>query len=147
MDVTNIYPRSLNVLNELLFFQISPKPPMPLLIGSGILAFNAVMLLVWWVLFPEQVPSNGAQVFFIMLWLGAAWGIVSGESWIRVGIVAVLCIYVLGLMNQPSLIEGFSKINPSDHLSKLLALVAVVLFYEKSTRHWFKALRLEEQKP
>lgn len=115
--------------------------PQPLLIGSGLLAFNSILLLIWWVAFPESVPSNGAQVFFILLWMGAAWGLLLGEGWIRIGIAALLLTFIWGLSNQPNFVEGLAKINAADILSKLVALASVVLLYLPKSRAFFKERR------
>lgn len=119
----------------------SERFPRPLLVGAGLLLLNSIILIFWWIAFPANVPSNGAQVFFILLWLGAAWGLLLGEGWIRVGIVLLLVAFVWGLHNQPSILIGLSKINAADILSKLVALVAVVLFYFPKSREFFKSHR------
>lgn len=72
-----------------------------------------------------------------MLWFAAAWGILIGESWIRVGIVLVLVAYVWGLINYTSVTEALANINFGDQTSKLIALVAVVLLYIPTNRRWF----------
>lgn len=113
--------------------------PRPLLASALLLAFNSLLLLVWWLLFPGDVASNGAQVFFILLWFGAAWGLLLGEGWIRVGIICLLAAYVWGLLNQPSLAEGLAKVNIADQLSKFIALAAVILLYVPKSHQWFKA--------
>ena len=115
--------------------------PRPLLIGTGLLTFNSILLILWWIAFPSNVPSNGAQVFFILLWFGAAWGLLLGEGWIRIGLVALLIAFVWGLHNQPSFLAGLANINAADILSKLVALVAVVLFYLPTSREFFKSHR------
>ena len=103
-----------------------------------LLACNSVLLLVWWLIFPEDIASNGAQVFFILLWFGAAWGLLIGEGWIRVGIVCLIVAYLWGLINQPSLAEGLAKVNLADQLSKFIACIAVVLLYVPKSHQWFK---------
>lgn len=120
--------------------------PRPLLIGACLLEFNSLLLLVWWLVFPDDISSNGAQVFFIMLWFSAAWGLLLGEGWIRIGIACLLIAFVWGIVNQPSIGEALAKLNFADVASKLVALVAVSLLYLPTSHRWFKsraALELE----
>ena len=72
-----------------------------------------------------------------MLWFAAAWGLLIGESWVRVGIVLVLAAYVWGLINHTSVTEALANINFGDQSSKLIALIAVVLLYVPASRQWF----------
>ncbi len=113
--------------------------PRPLLVGACLLEFNSFLLLVWWLVFPEDIASNGAQVFFIMLWFSAAWGLLLGEGWIRVGIACLLIAFVWGIVNQPSMTEAFTKLNFADVASKLVALIAVSLLYLPTSHRWFKS--------
>lgn len=113
--------------------------PRPLLVGAGLLEFNSVLLLIWWLVFPEDIASNGAQVFFIMLWFSAAWGLLLGEGWIRIGIACLLVAFVWGIVNQPSMIEAFTKLNFAEVASKFVALIAVSLMYLPTCHHWFKS--------
>ena len=115
--------------------------PEVLKISVGLLFFNAVALLIWWVIFPEDVTSNGAQVFFVLLWAAAGWGLLTGEGWVRVALIIVVVAYAWGLVNQPSLSEGIAKINFADHLSKFIALAAIVLAYVPASHTWFKSIR------
>jgi len=120
--------------------------PRPLLVGACLLEFNSLLLLVWWLVFPDDISSNGAQVFFIMLWFSAAWGLLLGEGWIRIGIACLLIAFVWGIVNQPSIGEALAKLNFADVASKLVALVAVSLLYLPTSHRWFKsraALELE----
>ena len=118
--------------------------PRTIFIASALFTCNSVLLILWWLVFSEDVQSNGAQVFFIVLWISAAWGLRAGEGWIRAGVVCLLIAYVWGLINQPSILEGLAKINLADQLSKLLALVAVILLYLPGANRWFKSRRVVE---
>ena len=120
--------------------------PRPLLVGACLLTCNSLLLLAWWLLFPEDIASNGAQVFFILLWFSAAWGLLLGEGWIRIGIACLLIAFVWGIFNQSSISEALTKLNFADVASKLVALIAVALLYLPACHHWFKsqaALELE----
>jgi len=112
-----------------------------LLAGACLLEFNSLLLLIWWLIFPEDISSNGAQVFFIMLWFSAAWGLLVGEGWIRIGIACLLIAFIWGIVNQPSINEAIAKLNFADILSKLVALVAVVLLYLPASHRWFNSRR------
>lgn len=121
------------------FVQSLMQLPKPLLFGACLLEFNSLLLLIWWLVFPEDVTSNGAQVFFIMLWFSAAWGLLLGEGWIRIGIACLLVAFVWGIVNQPSMTEAFTKLNFADVASKLVALIAVILLYFPASHDWFKS--------
>lgn len=121
------------------FVQSLLQLPRPLLVGACLLEFNSFLLLIWWLVFPEDVSSNGAQVFFIMLWFSAAWGLILGEGWIRIGIACLLIAFIWGIVNQPSISEAFTKLNFADVASKFVALVAVLLLYLPTCHRWFKS--------
>lgn len=122
-------------------FHTLTQLPRPLLAGACLLEFNSLLLLIWWLIFPEDISSNGAQVFFIMLWFSAAWGLLVGEGWIRIGIACLLIAFIWGIVNQPSINEAIAKLNFADILSKLVALVAVVLLYLPASHRWFNSRR------
>ena len=125
-------------------FHTLTQLPRPLLAGACLLEFNSLLLLIWWLIFPEDISSNGAQVFFIMLWFSAAWGLLVGEGWIRIGIACLLIAFIWGIVNQPSINEAIAKLNFADILSKLVALVAVVLLYLPASHRWFNSRRALE---
>ena len=110
-------------------------------LGMALTFLNALLLLLWWSLFPSAVVSNGAQAFFILLWLGATWGIYLGEGWIRIGITAIVVAFIWGLVNQPSLEIGLSKVTFAEILSKVNALVVVILLYLPASTKWFRQAR------
>ncbi len=115
------------------------KLPRPLLAGAALLFFNSLLLSVWWLVFPNDVLSNGAQVFFILLWFSAACGLLLGEGWIRIGIACLLIVFAWGLVNQPTVAEGLAKVNVGDLISKCSALIAVILLYQPKAHRWFKS--------
>jgi len=51
--------------------------------GSAVLLGGAVMLLLMWVLRIDAVESNGARVFFVVLWTFLAWSAYAGGGWVR----------------------------------------------------------------
>ena len=115
--------------------------PRTISIASYLLALNALCLLLWWLIMPETVISNGAQVFFILLWGSAAISLYVGIGWVRHGILAVLLVSVVGLLNTTNTFDGWTALNLADQVTRLVALGAVVALYLPNSRHWFSRMR------
>ena len=59
-----------------------PVRPPTVVVGSAILLGGAVTLLMMWVLGIDAVESNGARVFFVVLWTFLAWSAYAGGGWV-----------------------------------------------------------------
>ena len=102
---------------------------------------GAAILVLTWMLDVDAVDSNGARVFFVVLWGYLAWGAYSGGGWVRVAILAVAAITLWGGLNAPSLIAAWQATTLGDLLAKTLALVALVVMLRPEARHWFAHAR------
>lgn len=118
--------------------------PKPIQIAMGLMVLNALLLILWWIFIPDSVLSNGAHVFFITVWLGAAWGTYLGESWIRVGIVAIVVAFIWGLINQPTIQDGLAAVSYAELISKITAVICAVLLYLPQTNAWFRSMRFDK---
>lgn len=118
--------------------------PRTVSIASYLLASNALFLLLWWLFVPETVVSNGAQVFFIILWGSAAAALYLGIGWVRHGILAVLIVSFVGLLNTNNMWEGWSAFNLADQMTRLIAFGATVSLYLPISRNWFLHIREQQ---
>ena len=112
-----------------------------MLVGSAILLGGAVTLLMMWVLGIDAVESNGARVFFVVLWTFLAWSAFAGGGWVRTAIVAIFVVSAWGYVNAPSLAYALAAMSMGDVVAKGLALVALATLLMPASRRWFAAAR------
>lgn len=111
-------------------------------IAAALLGLAAGALLFEWLLMSEVVISNGAQVFFIMLWAYLAFAAIRGHGWVRGAIVAILIVTVWGFINADSFAAGLASTSTAALAGKALALVALVLMLLPGATGWFRSQRL-----
>ena len=119
---------------------LSKQCPVTVYIAVGLLAFNSLILIAWWSVFPEQIESNGGQVFFIMLWTACAWAIVAGAGWVRYAIALTIVFFVWGIANADTGWNSIHDINLGDVTTKLVACISVVLLFAPSSVRWFQPI-------
>ena len=112
-----------------------------MVVGSAILLAGAVMLLLMWILGIDAVESNGARVFFVVLWTFLAWSAYAGGGWVRTAIVAIFVVSAWGFVNAPSLADALTGMSKGDVVAKALALVALATLLMPASRRWFAAAR------
>lgn len=123
------------------------RPQAVSLAAAGLLA-SAVVLLLTWLLRVDDVASNGARVFFVVLWGYLAWSAYQGGGWVRTAIVAVCVVTVWGFVNAPSVAEALLAMPPGDQLARVLALAALAAMFTPPAHRWFatvKELRSQAQ--
>ena len=101
---------------------------------------SAVVLLMVWIIWPEQVVSNGGQVFFIVLWTFLAYVTFRGAGWVRFAIVAIFVVALAGLENAASPLESITSLAPWEVLCRALQVGALVLLCLPQARRWFAAV-------
>ena len=124
-----------------------PARPRAVVVGAALLLGSAVALLVTWTLGIDAVESNGARVFFVVLWGFLAWSAYHGAGWVRGATVAVFLVAVWGLANAPSFEGAVQALPTGDVVAKAFALVALVSLWSPAARHWYglaRELRLRE---
>lgn len=112
-----------------------------MVVGATILLGGAVTLLMMWVLRIDAVESNGARVFFVVLWTFLAWSAYAGGGWVRTAIVAVFVVSAWGWVNAPSLAEALAAMSKGDVVARALALIALATLLMPASRRWFAAAR------
>ena len=112
----------------------SSKRPLSVTVAIGILIFNAVLMLTWWAVQPEQIVSNGSQVFFMTLWLMMAGLLYIGSGWVRYAAIVLSLLFVFAWYNT-----GDSNTDNLGTISaKVLAVIATALLFLPQSHRWFR---------
>ena len=124
------------------FYQeIAESRPQLVRFVAGLLGLNAVVLLGWWILVPSDVESNGAQLFFILLWGTIAYAIFRGHSWVRYAIAVVVVAGLVEIINAQAPGELINKLSWDEKISKSVGLLAVVLLFHPISHRWYKSVK------
>lgn len=115
--------------------------PITVSIASVLLVLNVLILTGWWAIAPDQVESNGAQVFFTILWLSVGISVFRGFGWVRYATLAVLVIFFVEILNTGEPLAALLYMPLGDQASKSLALVAVLLLFLPQSNQWYKQIR------
>lgn len=118
-----------------------PPRPAPVTAGAALLLGSAVILVLTWALGVDAVESNGARVFFVVLWGFFAYSAFSGAGWVRGATVAVFGIAVVGFVNAPSFVLAVQALPMGDVAAKALALSALVALWSPPANGWFAAVK------
>ena len=110
--------------------------------ASSILAVNALLLLIWWVFSPSGIQSNGAQMFFMVVWLAVSYAIYYGQGWVRYALIFMTVVFVGEMFNaREPFFEFFAAMSLDEKLTKILCLGCIVLLFTKESNQWFKSTR------
>ena len=102
---------------------------------------SAVILVLAWALGVDAVESNGARVFFVVLWGFLAYSAYTGAGWVRGATVAVFGIAVVGFVNAPSLVLAVRAVPLGDVAAKARALSALVALWSPPATGWGAAVK------
>ena len=124
-----------------------PTRPRAVAIGAALLILAAAVLALGWAIGFDTVRSNGARVFFIVLWAYLGYTAYNGQGWTRHAILAVFIAKLWGIFNAPTLAAGTATLTPTETTAELLTLAALVTLWLPPARHWFtnQAIRLREE--
>lgn len=114
-----------------------PDRPPAAILAATLLLGSAVVLLLTWLLGVDEVASNGARVFFIMLWAYLAWFVYHGGGWVRTAILAVFVVTVWSAVNAPSLVAALQAMPAGDKSARVLALAALAAMLTPPAHRWF----------
>ena len=118
-----------------------PNRPVQVLVAAGLLLGSAAMLALTWAFGVDAVESNGARVFFVVVWSYLAWTIYGGGGWARWAIIAIFVATVWGGLNAASWQRAVDDITLGEAVAKALALVALGLTLHPAAREWFALVR------
>lgn len=115
-----------------------PERPQAVRFGAALFILNAVVLLMSWLFFPAETMSNGATVFFIMLWTAIGLSIYYGFGWVRYATALVLLAFVWGYFNAESRDGFLAEMTTAEIISKFIPLVALGLLWIPHVNAWFR---------
>jgi len=118
-----------------------PDRPLPVTVAAGLLLAGAIVLTSTWAFGIDAVASNGARVFFVVLWGALAWSAYAGGGWVRVAIVAVLAVTVWGGFNAPSIAQAWQAAPVGEVVAKCLALASLGAMLCPTARRWLAQAR------
>lgn len=121
-----------------------PQRPTQVVAGALLLLGGAALLALTWAFGVDAVESNGARVFFVVVWSYLAWVVYGGGGWGRWGIVAIFAVTVWGCANAPSFDAALAYFTFGEVAAKALALAAFALLLHPAARQWFAAVRRME---
>ena len=122
------------------YASVPPRPP-PITAGAALLLGSALILILTWAFGVDVVESNGARVFFVVLWGFLAYSAYTGAGWARGATVAVFGIAVVGFVNAPSFVLAVRALPIGDVAAKALALSALVALWSPPANGWFAAVK------
>ena len=118
-----------------------PARPKPVVFGTWLLGAGAAALALAWAVGLDAVESNGARVFFVVVWSYLAWTVHGGGGWARWAIVAILAMTVWGNLNAPSIGTAVDALTVGEVAAKTLAVAAFCLLMQPAARKWFAVTR------
>ena len=118
-----------------------PARPATVVVGAVVLLAGAVALLGMWLTGFDAVESNGARVFFVLLWAFLAWSAYAGGGWVRAAIIAIFVVTAWGCFNAPSVAAALAAMPAGEVAAKGLAVVALGVLLAPGSRRWFAAAR------
>ena len=120
-----------------------PVPPRPAQVTAGavMLLGSAMVLVFTWAFGVDAVESNGARVFFVVLWGFLAYSAYTGAGWVRGATVAIFAVTILGFVNAPSFVLAVQALPAGDVVAKALAIVALGALWSPPANGWFSAVK------
>jgi hypothetical protein len=115
--------------------------PITVSVASLLLVLNVLVLVGWWMIAPSDIESNGAQVFFSILWFSVGVSVFRGYGWVRYAILAVLIVFLIEVLNTGQPLGALQQMPFGDQASKSMALVALVLLFLPQSNQWFKQIK------
>lgn len=118
-----------------------PARPPVVSVAGGLLLGSAAILLLSWAVWPDSVVSNGARVFFVMLWAVLAYAAYRGLGWVRFAIGLIFAASVWGIANAESIGAALSDTSTPEIVCSTLQVAALVLLCLPTASRWFVAVR------
>ena len=120
--------------------EVPTRPPV-VTVAAALLLGSAVALLATWAFRIDAVESNGARVFFLVVWGYLAWSAFAGGGWVRTAVLAIFAITVWGAFNAPSWADSIAKLPPGEVAAKGLAALALLAMCTPPAHRYFAAAR------
>lgn len=117
-----------------------PARPPAVLAAAALLLSAALALAIGWAVWPEQVVSNGARVFFVLLWATLAYAAFRGFGWVRLAIAATLIAWLWGAGNSGALGDAIAGAALPDLASRAMQVAALALLCLPTAHRWLTAV-------
>ena len=121
-----------------------PARPPVATVAVALLLGSAAALLLTWGLGVDEVASNGARVFFVVLWSYLAWSVHRGGGWVRAALIAIFAATGWGAANASSFSVALDALPAGDAIARCLALGALAAMLTPSARRWFAETKRRE---
>ena len=118
-----------------------PPRPLAATAGAALLLGSALVLVLTWALGVDAVASNGARVFFVVVWGYLAWAAFHGGGWVRMAIVAIFAITVWGSFNSRSFAATWQAMPAGEVIAEVFALCALAVMWLPPAHRWFAAAK------
>lgn len=115
--------------------------PMTVSVASLMLLLNVPVLIGWWLIAPSDIESNGAQVFFSILWFSVGISLFRGMGWVRYAILAFLIVFLVEILNTGEPLSAMQQMPLCDQASKSMALAALILLFLPPSNQWYKQIK------
>lgn len=122
-----------------------PERPQVVRLGSALFFLNAAVLFISWAFLPESTTSNGATVFFILLWISVGFSVYYGFGWVRYATLVVLLAFVWGLFNAPSVDRFLADMSTAEITSKIIPLFALIMLWIPDANSWFRTMQSQRE--
>ena len=118
-----------------------PPRPAPVTAGAALLLSSAAILVLTWAFGFDDVQSNGARVFFVVVWAFLGYSAYTGAGWVRGATVVIFGMAILGFVNAPSFVPAVRALPLGDVAAKALALSSLAALWSPPANAWFRAVK------
>ncbi|MCE2436423.1 MAG: hypothetical protein J4F97_00195 [Pseudomonadales bacterium] len=127
----------------------SSDRPKSISLAVLLICANVVLLVLFWVLAPAEVKSNGGQVLGIVFWCWMAWACAFGHGWCRWFVLVALVAFAVGVYNSgmvhawgDALDQLARHSDPVTTTTKAMGVVIAALLFLPTSRRWFRQHRV-----
>lgn len=122
--------------------EIVKDKPQLVKVVAALLVFNSALLLFWWFFFAGDVQSNGAQLFFMILWLSFAWAVYHGLGGVRYALLLLIIVFVGEVINSRAPAEFLWQMSFDEKVTKAVGIICFFLLFTPAPYQWYRNIKL-----